>query len=947
MIEDREQSRHKGRPIELFLFRGTEPSLEALIKSITISPGLTEFGYGTTPVTGQVEGLTDKFTQEVWGYQTLERELVLEGIVSQVDNGLVEAKLQFDYVEPVVETTANYTVKFYGAGGYPSNLIETWTINIPFIPGELSRDFYYNVPIGTRSLVISGTNTEPFNDSAGYLILRTYTTEVVQRELNRVAKQPVTDFVAAIEDLLVCAPNLSHVSLIAAWHGTDLRAGHCKIIPKVEDSTTVTQPYSWQVGPVVRSTAQVVSQISNKPAMGGAPSDRTLFEAITFLKSKGLQVTLYPVIAMDIPGANTLPSPYGGTGQPGYPWRGRITCYPAPGEPETVDQTEDAETQIAAFFGATTATHFSWNGSGQHVAYSGPGGEWSLRRFILHMATIAVAAGADDFIIGSELVGLTQVRSDASTFPAVSQLLSLLTEVRTKVGSDVKVSYAAHWTEYHSYKPTDESGDILFPLDDLWSDENIDYIGINNYTPLGDWRDGSHADREAGFISEYQKNYIQSNMEAGEHFDWRYLTDEDRADQVRTPIEDVAYAENWIFRLKDFRNWWSSEHFARIAGVKESTKSSWVPESKIIAFTENGIPAINRATNDPNAYYDPKSSESRVPHFSNERPDASIQRSGLEAQLMYWRSNAGSMLDLERLSIHTWDARPYPTFPDFKEIFYDASLWLKGYHLSGRLRPGLGFEAGSFGPYAFCNGEEPITRDGIIYQPFPISISDITSSGNLDKSDITVSLARESVMESEFIGFPVSQIINLIVFHGHIDDEPTLFNFPAAWVGRVGAPAFDEEKISFNCVPVSTSIQRPGLRRNYQLSCPHALFGPQCRASKNDATVGRVVSDILGTTITFETPLPLDSTKYRGGLVEWSVSGRSAIRTIISVNAEKTSLTIRGNLRDLIIGATVKITFGCNRLQSDCFELHNNILNFGGQPLIPLENPLSQKNIFY
>lgn len=707
-----------------------------------------------------------------------------------------------------------------------------------------------------------------------------------------------------------------------------------------------TEPYSWQVGPVLRGDAAVVSRINNKPVIGGAPSDRTVFEAIVHLKSKGLSVTLCPMIAMDISPTNELPNPYGGDSQPFYPWRGRITCHPAPGEVDSANLTSEATTQVADFFGTVEASDFSWNPTDLHVNYSGLVGEWSMRRFILHMATIADAAGADDFLIGSEMVGLTRLQADDETFPAVGQMLSLLAEVRTKLGSDVKISYAAHHTEFHSYQPS--TGNIHFPLDDLWASSDINYIGVNNFLPVTDWRNGDHLDRQTGHLSEYQKNYIQKNIEGGEYFDWVYNSPEDRVDQIRTPIEDVAYGEDWILRLKDFRGWWSNYHYPRLDGIRSDDPTAWVPESKKIAFTELGFPAVNRATNDPDAVTTLYSSESAYPDFSNQLPDAAVQRAGLEAHLFYWRLNAGDMLDLNRLSIHTWDARPFPTFPDRAELFPDAENWLKGYWLTGRLRPGFGFEAGEFGPYAFCDGEEPITRDGITYEPFPVSMSDISSSGDLDKSDITVTLARDSgSFEGEFIGFPVSQVINLIVFHGHTDDDPTLHNFPAIWVGRVGAPVFDEDTISFNCVPVSTSIQRPGLRRNYQLSCPHRLFGPQCRASKNDATVGREVTAILGNTVTFGDPLPLANTKYRGGLLEWSFNGRSAIRTIITVDDDGTTITVRGNLRDLEVGSDVKITFGCNRLQGDCSELHNNILNFGGQPMIPLENPLSQKNIFY
>lgn len=823
MIDSREKSRHQGRPVRLFLFKGVEPTLEVLTRSVTIIPGTTEFGYGTTPVTG-------------------------------TDTG---------------------------------------------------------------------------------------------KHLNRISTQPLTDFAHSIEDLLVCAPGLKHVSLVVAWHGTDLRIGNCQIIPKVEHLTMTTAPFSWQVGPLQRGDAQIVSYIEGKPALGGAPSDRTVYEAITFLKSKGLQVTMYPFIMMDVPSGNTLPNPYGGSSQPAYPWRGRITCHPAPDEPGTVDKTAAAATQVDNFFGTVNAGHFSWNAGQQRVNYSGPSNEWSMRRFILHMATIADAAGADDFLIGSELVGLTRIRSDASTFPGVDHLISLLGQVRAKLGSTPKISYAADWSEYHSYRPNDGSNDILFPLDPLWGNANIDYVGIDNYLPMGDWRDGDHLDRNAGYISPYEKDYIQKNVEGGEYFNWYYASTADRNNQVRTPIYDDAYGEHWIYRQKDIRGWWSNHHHKRLNGVRQVNPTAWVPNSKQIVFTELGLPAVDKGINQPNVFVDSKSSESFYPYFSNQRPDAAIQRAALEAVLDYWKKNSGGMVNFDKISLWTWDARPYPTFPERADFFGDAGNWQLGHWLTGRLRPGFGFDAGEFGPYAFCDGEEPITRAGITYQPFPISISDITSNGNLDKSDITVTLARGSIFENEFIGFPVSHVVNLIVFQGHTNDAPTLFDYPAIWVGRVGAPAFENETIAFNCVPVSTSIQRPGLRRNYQLSCPHVLFGPQCRASRNDATVTRTVTAISGNSVTFNTALPLAAAKYKGGLLEWTADGHSSIRTIVSVTGAKTGIGIRGNLRGLNVGSIIKITFGCNRLQSDCADLHHNILNFGGQPSIPLENPLSQKNIFY
>ncbi|WP_296315853.1 hypothetical protein, partial [Pseudomonas sp.] len=76
-----------------------------------------------------------------------------------------------------------------------------------------------------------------------------------------------------------------------------------------------------------------VSRVGGKPAYGGTPNDRSVVDAIVNLKARGLEVYLYPFIMMDVPDENGLPDPYGDEdGQAVYPWRGRVTCHPAPGE---------------------------------------------------------------------------------------------------------------------------------------------------------------------------------------------------------------------------------------------------------------------------------------------------------------------------------------------------------------------------------------------------------------------------------------------------------------------------------------------------------------------------------------------------------------------------------------------------------------------------------------
>jgi hypothetical protein len=141
-----------------------------------------------------------------------------------------------------------------------------------------------------------------------------------------------TDWKVAIDQLQDQLPNAGHVSLVVSWFGTDLRIGHCELKPGVEVDNKDTEPHVWSVAGVTRNAAYVVSEIEGRPAYGGTPSDASVISAIQDLKARGLSVTFYPFISMDVAQGNALPNPYTGeTGQPDYPWRGRIPARRRPG----------------------------------------------------------------------------------------------------------------------------------------------------------------------------------------------------------------------------------------------------------------------------------------------------------------------------------------------------------------------------------------------------------------------------------------------------------------------------------------------------------------------------------------------------------------------------------------------------------------------------------------
>ncbi|HZS63501.1 MAG TPA: glycoside hydrolase/phage tail family protein [Xanthobacteraceae bacterium] len=497
---------------------------------------------------------------------------------------------------------------------------------------------------------------------------------------NRHVAYADSDVLASLDELQAICPNVERVAIVVAWFGSDLRAGQCSVRPGVDNADKDTHGATWSVAGVTRGEAYVVSTIDGRPAFGGTPSDDSVTHLIAELKARGLKVTLYPLVVMDIAADNSLPDPWtGAASQPAYPWRGRITCDPAPGQAGSPDGTAAAADQVNAFFGGA--------------------GDWTYRRMVLHYADLAAAAGGvDGFFIGSELKALTRVRSASGVYPGVDQLVALAGEVKAIVGASTVVTYAADWTEYGAHVLDAGASEVRFPLDALWASPDIGAVGVDYYAPLADWRDGaSHRDRAiAGSI--YEKSYLVGNLQGGEAYDWFYADDAARNAQTRSDIGD-SLGKPWIFRAKDLWSWWTNPHYERVGGAELPSPTAWAAQSKPIWFGELGCPAVNKGANQPSIFPDAKSSGAGFPYFSNGSRDDLIQRRYLETLLAafdpaFGASEAlnpvssvygGRMVDVSGIHLWTWDARPYPVFPADTATWRDGPNWATGHWLTGRL----------------------------------------------------------------------------------------------------------------------------------------------------------------------------------------------------------------------------------------------------------------------
>ena len=403
-----------------------------------------------------------------------------------------------------------------------------------------------------------------------------------------------TDF---IREILGDLPGLKSVGVIVDWFATSKDVRSLELRPGVEKTRAETGR-EWVVSDYGRDTAHQLRR--SDPAdpstvrFGGTIPDGDVVGCFKALKDQGLQTAFYPFIMVDDEDAS---------------WRGFIT-----GE-------------------ARDVSNFYYQ---------------QYRPFIMHYARLFHEHNVevDIFYLGSELEGLNSIKGEGRDFPFSHCLAELAEEVRWELGMNVKISYAANWTEYHSCRQGGHR-----PLDVLWSNANINFVGIDYYMPLTDKQvdeDITLEEIKAGFTS-------------GEGFDY-YLD----ADGNRVIIDEPHN------RWKDLKTWHETEHWAFDPETSESYKTGWSPGSKPIVFSEFGFPSIDKATNQPYMFGD------SLPKVSSGAEDIPLQMRAIKATIEHIMGEGDY---ISGGFAYCWDSRG----KGWQEKFVDGNQWATGHWIDGKI----------------------------------------------------------------------------------------------------------------------------------------------------------------------------------------------------------------------------------------------------------------------
>ncbi len=250
------------------------------------------------------------------------------------------------------------------------------------------------------------------------------------------------------------------------------------------------------------------------------------------------------------------------------------------------------------------------------------------------------------------------------------------------------------------------------------------------------------------------------------------------------------------------------------------------------------------------------------------------------------------------------------------------------------------FKRGISEEYLFTSNDETITYLSQDYLPIQIQRGKVESNSEMERSPIKIKIQRDADLLDNFISFPPTEIITLIIFRYHANDTPTP-EVVVVWRGRVLSAEFKNNEASLDCEPVFTSLKRPGLRRKYSAQCPHIHYGAECALDPFAFDVTTNLTVVAGAVVTAP-GFAIAAGRFSGGYLQFD---NREFRTIIDDDGVG-NLTLANALDELEVGSLVSVFPGCAHNLDDCVNKFSNVENYGGFPYVPRLNPFGGTILF-
>lgn len=240
---------------------------------------------------------------------------------------------------------------------------------------------------------------------------------------------------------------------------------------------------------------------------------------------------------------------------------------------------------------------------------------------------------------------------------------------------------------------------------------------------------------------------------------------------------------------------------------------------------------------------------------------------------------------------------------------------------------------GSFRDYLYTSANRTVTISGERYTPVPVTRSRIKAGTQEDENlslDLEFPFDTDVVLDYAYAQTPPK--LQLEVYRQQTDDPDA---FTLYWQGVVRGFNISGRVAKIQ-VPSIFSLALQGEIPNvyYQAPCNHILYDERCTIARAANMVARNVAGVDGVTINLSLATGVDGQLAAGEVVNTRTGERRLILSNVGAIIE-----IGYAFVDIRPGDGLEMFKGCDHSLATCKAKFNNVINFGGHPYIPADNP--------
>jgi len=245
--------------------------------------------------------------------------------------------------------------------------------------------------------------------------------------------------------------------------------------------------------------------------------------------------------------------------------------------------------------------------------------------------------------------------------------------------------------------------------------------------------------------------------------------------------------------------------------------------------------------------------------------------------------------------------------------------------------------------WRYTTADRSISYLSNTFIPAAISAGSINQGQEIKRKTLSVIVPADLLVVQRLQQYPPSGDLALTITALHYDDPAA--EGRSVFIGRVMSQSQVGITVTLACEPAYTGVQTVGLRRRWQLNCPHVLYAPTtCTLNAAAFKVVTNIGAVAGPVITCPGLAPPAGLAFPGGYVEWD-SGNGYFEQR-SINAAAGGvLTLAYGSPDLVAGLSINAYPGCDHSGANC-NAYGNILNYGGELNIPGKNPMSGNPVY-